>query len=544
MERVTRLELATSSLARRCSTTELHPRRKGTEIMAQSAFSATAKSLARHRGRPSINSATIQVNPGLQHSISPSRDEFRDLAKRGNLIPLVVDLVADVETPVSAFAKIDNGEPCFLFESAERNEELGRFSFIGFDPLVVFNSANCKGDPLTELEQILSRFKFVPLESIPHFIGGAVGYIGYDVVRFFEPTVPIHPRDDLEIPEMMFMIPRMLLVFDHRFRKLQLICNVHVEGDIDSAYANAQCDLVKTTDRLKRSISLRSIQADRIGALPQPSSNTTRAEFESIVQNAKELIAAGEIFQVVLSQRFETGFAGEALDLYRALRFGNPSPYMFCLRFDPNFAVLGSSPEVHLRVRDQIAELRPIAGTYPRGKDSAEDEQLAQKLIVDPKERAEHVMLIDLGRNDLGRVAEFGSVKVTEQMVIERYSHVMHIVSHIVARLRGDENAFDAIRATFPAGTVSGAPKIRAMQIIAELEKARRGFYAGIVGYFGFDGSHDSCIAIRSIVLKNGKAYLQTGAGIVADSDPSREFDECMNKAKAMLAAIARATNK
>jgi anthranilate synthase component 1 len=478
--------------------------------------------------------------------ITPSRDEFRELAKRGNLVPLIVDLVADVETPVSGFAKIDNGEPCFLFESAERNEELGRFSFIGFDPLVVFNSSHCKGDPLTELEQILSRLQFVPLEGVPHFIGGAVGYIGYDVVRFFEPTVPVHSRDDLKIPEMIFMIPRMLLVFDHRFRKLQLVCNAHIDDKTspDQAYDRAVSDLEKTMAKLSEQRALQPIDAKPATNLPSPASNTTRAEFESMVVKAKELIAAGDIFQVVLSQRFETGFAGEALDLYRALRFGNPSPYMFCLRFDPNFAVLGSSPEVHLRVRDRMAELRPIAGTYPRGKDSTEDEQLAQRLIVDPKERAEHVMLIDLGRNDLGRVAEFGSVKVTEQMVIERYSHVMHIVSHIVARLREDKNAFDAIRATFPAGTVSGAPKIRAMQIIAELEKARRGFYAGIVGYFGFDGSHDSCIAIRSIVLKNGKAYLQTGAGIVADSDPSREFDECMNKAKAMLAAIARATNK
>jgi anthranilate synthase component 1 len=263
-----------------------------------------------------------------------------------------------------------------------------------------------------------------------------------------------------------------------------------------------------------------------------------------MVVQAKELIAAGDIFQVVLSQRFETEFTGDPLHLYRALRFGNPSPYMFCLRFDPKFAVLGSSPEVHLRVRDRIAELRPIAGTYPRGKDAAEDERLERELIADPKERAEHVMLIDLGRNDLGRVAEFGSVKLTEQMVIERYSHVMHIVSHITAKLRADKDVFDAIRATFPAGTVSGAPKIRAMQIIADLETAKRGFYAGIVGYFGFDGSHDSCIAIRSIVLRNGKACLQTGAGIVADSNPAREFDECLNKAKAMLAAIARATKE
>ena len=477
--------------------------------------------------------------------ITPSHDEFRELAKSGNLIPLIVDLVADVETPASAFAKIDNGEPCFLFESAERNEEIGRFSFIGFDPLVVFNGAECKGDPLTALQQTLARFKFVASPDVPHFVGGAVGYIGYDVVRFFEPTVPIHSRDDLKIPEMIFMIPRMLLVFDHRFRKLQLICHAHIDGktSVDEAYKSAACALQGGMAKLAEQRTLRAIDAKPASKLPSPTSNTTRVEFEGMVVKAKELIAAGDIFQVVVSQRFETAFSGEALDLYRALRFGNPSPYMFCLRFDPNFAVLGSSPEVHLRVRDRVAELRPIAGTYRRGKDAAEDDQLARELIADPKERAEHVMLIDLGRNDLGRVAEFGSVKVTEQMVIERYSHVMHIVSHIVARLREDRDAFDAIRATFPAGTVSGAPKIRAMQIIAELEKARRGFYAGIVGYFGFDGSHDSCIAIRSIVLKNGKAYLQTGAGIVADSDPAREFDECMNKAKAMLAAIARATN-
>jgi anthranilate synthase component 1 len=493
-----------------------------------------------------VASSSLVTRSMPSFEITPSRDEFRDLAKRGNLVPLIVDLVADVETPVSAFAKIDNGEPCFLFESAERNEELGRFSFIGFDPLEVFKSAECKGDPLTALQKILARFQFVAPSKTPYFVGGAVGYIGYDVVRFFEPTVPIHPRDDLKIPEMIFMVPRMLLVFDHRFRKLQLICNGHIEDKVspETAYDRAVADLEETMAKLSKPRALQPIDAKPAAKLPSPASNTTRAEFEAMVVKGKELIAAGDIFQVVLSQRFETDFSGKPIDLYRALRFGNPSPYMFCLRFDRDFAVLGSSPEVHLRVRDRVAELRPIAGTYPRGKDSTQDEQLAQQLIVDPKERAEHVMLIDLGRNDLGRVAEFGSVKVTEQMVIERYSHVMHIVSHIVAKLRQNKNVFDAIRATFPAGTVSGAPKIRAMQIIADLEKARRGFYAGIVGYFGFDGSHDSCIAIRSIVLKNGKAYLQTGAGIVADSNPAREFDECMNKAKAMLSAIARATNK
>ena len=390
---------------------------------------------------------------------------------------------------------------------------------------------------------LLARFQFVAPQEIPHFIGGAVGYIGYDVVRFFEPTVPVHANDDLNLPEMMFVIAQTLLVFDHRFRKLRLVTNAYIDNETspDDAYDRARENLEISVEKFKRPAVLRPLPAQPTGKLPAAQSNTTHEEFESIVAQAKELIAAGDIFQVVLSQRFETEFTGDPLDLYRCLRFGNPSPYMFCLKFGEHFIAIGSSPELHVRVRDGVAEIRPIAGTRPRGEDFADDERLARELIADPKERAEHVMLIDLGRNDLGRVAKFGSVRVTEQMVIERYSHVMHIVSHVIARLRDDRNAFDVIRATFPAGTVSGAPKIRAMQIIADLEKSRRGFYAGIVGYFGFDGSHDSCIAIRSIVLKNGKAFLQTGAGIVADSDPSREFDETVSKAKAMLEAVGRA---
>jgi len=491
-------------------------------------------------------------------NLTPSREEFRAFAKRGNLIPLIVDLVADSETPVSAFAKIDNNELCFLFESAEKNEESGRFSFIGFAPLLVFKSVGStisitengrtqtfetNSDPLTELQKVMSHFRFVARPDIPHFIGGAVGYIGYDVVRFFEPTVPIHPRDDLQLPEMMFVIARKLLIFDHRFRKLYVVTNAYIDNEIsdDDAYDRAREDLERALKKLTRPVDLRPIPAHAIAQLPDAQSNTTRDEFEAMVAQAKELIAAGDIFQVVLSQRFETEFFADPLDLYRSLRFGNPSPYMFCLKFGSEFSVVGSSPEVHIRVRNGLAEIRPIAGTRPRGENLGEDQRLARELIADPKERAEHVMLIDLGRNDLGRVAQFGSVKVTEQMVIERYSHVMHIVSHVIARLHEDKNTFDAVRATFPAGTVSGAPKIRAMQIIAQLEKSRRGLYAGVVGYFGFDGAHDSCIAIRSIVLKDGQAFLQTGAGIVADSDSSREFDETMNKAKAMLEAIARA---
>ncbi len=293
--------------------------------------------------------------------------------------------------------------------------------------------------------------------------------------------------------------------------------------------------------RLNRPATLENVPAASPEALPEPRSNFSRSEYETIVQRARDHIAAGDIFQVVLSQRFETDYTGDALTLYRCLRFGNPSPYMFLLKLSDESTVLGSSPEMHLRVRDRLAEIRPIAGTRRRGANPEEDELLAEELLADPKERAEHVMLIDLGRNDLGRIAACGSVKVTEQMVIERYSHVMHIVSHVTGQIRDGDDGFAALRATFPAGTVSGAPKIRAMQLIAELEKSRRGFYSGVVGYFGLDGSVDTCIALRSIVLKDGNAYLQTGAGIVADSDPAREYEECVNKARAMLEAIERA---
>ncbi|HEY4285138.1 MAG TPA: anthranilate synthase component I [Chthoniobacterales bacterium] len=494
-----------------------------------------------------------------ENRITPSLEKFRSLARDSNLIPLVATFVADVETPISVFAKLRRHGPSFLFESAEKTEESGRFSFIGLQPLLSIESRgrnisvvedgrdrqfSTDRDPLSELQEIMKRFRFASRPDLPHFVGGAVGYIGYDVVRFFEPSVPIHSKDDLGLPEFVFMIARLIVVFDHRLRSMHVISNAWItDGAVDDAYERAKQSLQWAIECLGPPIDLCAISTTKPSAPARPRSNTTRPEYEAMVSKAKELIAAGDIYQVVLSQRFETDFTGDDLDLYRSLRFGNPSPYMFCLKLAPDFTVLGSSPELHVRVRDGITQIRPIAGTRRRGNSVAEDEKLAEALIADPKERAEHVMLIDLGRNDLGRVAEFGSVKVTEQMVIERYSHVMHIVSHVVAQMRSDTNAFDAVRATFPAGTLSGAPKIRAMQIIADLEKARRGFYGGIVGYFGFDGSHDSCIAIRSIVLKNGRAYLQTGAGIVADSDPALEYDECINKANAMVDAIVRANN-
>ena len=487
--------------------------------------------------------------------LRPSLEEFRRLAEGGDLIPVVTELVSDVETPVGAFAKIGPGGFSFLFESAERNEESGRFSFIGIDPLVVISSRGSQltiwektagmtkrsvSDPLEELQSVVAEFRFLSRNDIPHFQGGAVGFVGYDVVRFFEPKTTIHPRDDLGLPEMVFMIAGTLIVFDHRFRMIRLIVSADLRKQkADAAYEEAAKEIERVLAQLSTPSPLKPIGA---GSAPAVSSLTSNVDdFEQMVDRAKTYISDGDIFQVVLSQRFQSEFSADPLDLYRCLRFGNPSPYMFFLNFGREFCALGSSPELHVRVHERTVEIRPIAGTRPRGSDAEMDEANAQDLLADPKERAEHVMLIDLARNDVGRIARFGSVRVTEQMAIERYSHVMHIVSHIQAQLRDGLNAFDAFRATFPAGTVSGAPKIRAMQIISELEKSRRGFYAGVVGWFGFDGNCDSCIALRSVVLKNGKAFVQAGAGIVADSDPVREREETERKAMAVLAAIEQA---
>lgn len=489
--------------------------------------------------------------------ISPSLDEFHPLVDRGNLIPVVAEIISDVETPVGAFQKLGRDGHSFLFESAERSEESGRFSFIGIDPLLIVSQRNGEltvaeeaggarkkrtSDPLSDLQQILAEFRFVFRDDIPHFQGGAVGFVGYDVIRFFEPKTPIHSRDDLAVPEMMFMIAGTLIVFDHRFRIIRVIALADTRRQSASdAYRSARERIGIVLEKLSSPSRLGPIAAlpARKTAVTPCESNTT--DFEQMVLRAKKYIVEGDIFQVVLSQRFESEFTGDPLDLYRCLRFANPSPYMFFLNFGREFCALGSSPEIHVRMRGRVAELRPIAGTRPRGEDNISDEKNARELLADPKELAEHVMLIDLARNDLGRIAEIGTVRVTERMMIERYSHVMHIVSHVESRLRCGLSAFDAFRATFPAGTVSGAPKIRAMQVIAELEKARRGFYAGAVGWFGFDGNCDSCIALRSVVLKNGKAFIQAGAGIVADSDPVREREETERKAMAILVAIARA---
>ncbi len=495
----------------------------------------------------------------LSRFLQPTLDEFLRLAGEGNLVPVTAELTADYETPLSAFQKIHDGRHAFLLESAEMTAASGRYSLLGSSPRIVFTargrqitieergqtrSFTSDGDPMRELEKIMARTKLVHTGSSRVFTGGAVGYLAYDMVRFFEPTLPPPPPDSLELPDMVFYITDTVLVFDHKHRKLSVITNVlldeHASPEAGYAWAIEQIESVMT--RLSKPLVVQPLQAippSGISTVPAPRGNTSQAEYEGMVTRGKEYIKAGDIFQFVPSQRFEAEYHGTSANLYRALRHVNPSPYMFCIDFPQGFSLVGSSPEVHVKSIDGRIEIRPIAGTRWRGKTREEDDALAAELLADPKERAEHIMLVDLARNDVGRVAEYGSVHVNELMVIERYSHVMHIVSNVEGRLSPDHTSFDVMRATFPAGTVSGSPKVRAMEIINELEKNKRCAYAGAVGWFGFDGNLDSCIALRTCVLKDGKAYVQAGAGVVADSDPSYEYRETVNKATGMLRAIA-----
>ncbi len=490
--------------------------------------------------------------------ITPSLDEFLQLAKQGNVLPVFAEFVGDSETPVSAFKKVNRSAYSFLFESTEKNDASGRFSFVGFDPRIVIQSYgreirvardgieerfSTTTDPLDEVRKLMARYQFVSRPALPRFAGGAVGFLGYEASRFFEPKVPAARDDDLQLPEMLFMLTGNVLIFDHRLRSLKIVVNAFLDGGSpEKVYARAIESVGSVVQQLEETVDLPLVPIAEDEKQPPPRSNLRREEFEHAVERAKEYIRAGDIFQVVLSQRFESSFNGEPLDFYRCLRFINPSPYMFCLKFGDDFSLVGSSPEMHVRLIGGTVEIRPIAGTRARGLTPAQDEANAAELLADAKERAEHIMLVDLARNDVGRVAEIGTVRVTEFLQIERYSHVMHIVSNVAGRSRAGCTAFDVVRATFPAGTVSGAPKIRAMQIISELENMRRGCYAGAIGYFGFDGNFDSCIALRCAVLKNGKAYFQAGAGIVADSDPQREYEETISKARAMMKALAMAS--
>jgi len=487
----------------------------------------------------------------------PSRESFRELAHQGNLIPVYREIIADMETPVSAFHKIDTGDHSFLFESVEKGNKFARYSFLGASPHLIFQAHGkniilregaeqraytIADDPLRELERLMAGYRPVPTADLPLFYGGAVGYIGFEAVTQFEPTVPRAKKDDLGVPDAYFFITDTLLIFDHLERRIKIVANAHVSDPThaDRAYDEAVAKIEDLETRLARAVPGRLLPVFSDIKPLEPAINMTRDQYVKMTEAMQEYIRAGDIFQVVPSQRFEVPFDAPAIDLYRALRLINPSPYMFILKLG-GMALVGSSPELHVRCEEGKVQIRPIAGTRPRGQTPEEDDRLTAELLADPKERAEHVMLVDLARNDVGRVCNFNTVRLTDFMITERYSHVMHIVSNVEGELTPGHSAYDVMRATFPAGTVSGSPKIRAMQIIADMEPTCRGTYAGAVGYFGFSGNLDSCIAIRTILLKDGKAYLQAGGGLVADSTPLGEYEESINKAKAGLKALAMA---
>jgi len=466
----------------------------------------------------------------------PTLDEVRQLKKYGNLVPVYHEIMADLETPVSAYLKIARGNHSFLLESVEGGEHIARYSFIGTEPSLVLKAGDkAPTDPLRLIEKEFSKFRLTPTAGLPRFHGGMVGYLGYEVAGYFE-KLPSPDHDPLGLPEFMLMLADTLLVFDHLTHKIKVVSHAHLDDDVDTAYLEATHKIDSLVARLRQ-----PIPSEASPAIPSPqspvSSNLSQAEFESRVSQAKDYIYAGDIIQVVLSLRLAKPTSASPFAIYRALRSLNPSPYMYYLHLG-DFHIIGTSPELLVRVEDGMVSNHPIAGTRPRGKSAAQDSALEEELRNDEKECAEHIMLVDLGRNDIGRVSEPGTVEVTQLMDVERYSHVMHLVSHVQGKLRPGLSQFDALRAGFPAGTVSGAPKIRAMEIIAELEPDKRGPYAGAVGYFDFSGNLDTAIAIRTIVITNGIAYIQAGAGIVADSIPEREYQESLSKAQALLTAI------
>ncbi len=487
----------------------------------------------------------------------PSRNEFKAKARLGNLIPVYREVLADIETPVSAFLKIGGGETAFLLESVEGGEKWARYSFLGRNPFLVIRTKEGQAellrsglqvetrtitDPLDLVKEALSVYRPVKVDGLPRFFGGMVGYLAYDAVRFFE-TLPDLTDDDMELPDAVFLLTDTLLIFDNLSQRIQVVSNAFVPdtaaSTLEAAYDHALSKIEALVADLRKPLD-RPLLAPLSPRTLETRSTFSHDGFCGAVLKCKEYVAAGDIIQAVLSQRLEVKTGAQPFDVYRALRIINPSPYMYFLRLG-DLSVAGSSPEVLVRLEEGQIDLRPIAGTRPRGRHESEDQALAAELLEDPKERAEHIMLVDLGRNDVGRVAVPGSVEVNELMVIERYSHVMHIVSNVRGRLQQGLDAFDLLRASFPAGTVSGAPKIRAMEIIEELEPAKRGPYAGAVGYLSFSGNMDTCITIRTVLFTKERAWIQAGAGIVADSDPEREYQETLNKAAGMLRAIEMA---
>ena len=499
---------------------------------------------------------------------TPSLKDFLKLSKRANVIPVYKEINADLDTPVSAFLKIKKDNYSFLFESVEGQENVARYSFLGTKPYLVFRSKGkdielilpyiksvkkyvTATDPLDEIKQIMSDFLPAHIKGLPRFCGGMVGFMSYDAVRFFE-NIPDKNPDELKIAEFIFMLTDTILIFDHVNHSIKIVVNVFlpkdngknnkIAGDREKArlYNEALTKISKIQDDFNNPIPKQSLENNGHGACGKKLlSNYKKADFQNLVRKSKSHIMNGDITQVVLSQRFKVKIDKAPFNIYRNLRSINPSPYMFFLDLD-EVILIGSSPEILVRCEDGAVETRPIAGTRPRGKTPEEDLKMEKELLNDAKEKAEHVMLVDLGRNDIGRVCKPGSVKIKDFMSVERYSHVMHLVTQVKGVLKKGFDVFDVLRASFPAGTVSGSPKIRAMEIIDELENSKRGPYAGCVGYFSFWQNMDTCITIRTIVVKDGFAYVQAGAGIVADSVPSREYLETVNKAKALLEAITK----
>jgi len=488
----------------------------------------------------------------------PSLEEFKQKAKLGNLVPVYKEILADLDTPVSAYLKISGGEYSFLLESVEGGEKWARYCFLGCDPSVVVSTKgrtmtlmeNGKseqreiesGSPLSAVKEVLSRYQPVPEEGLPRFSGGAVGFISYDMVRFFE-DLPEETLDDLDVPDSQFVITDTMLVFDNVSQTIKIVSNAFIEGDdLESVYKNTIKKITSLEEKLKAPLAIEA-NTDSVENSESSlsfGSNIEEDKFKQAVSRIKEYILEGDAIQVVLSQRLKFSIKCDPFDIYRALRTINPSPYMYYLKFG-DLQVVGSSPEVLVRLEDKKVEVRPIAGTRKRGQNEEEDRALEQDLLKDEKELAEHIMLVDLGRNDLGRVSEISTVEVNERFTIERYSHVMHIVSNVKGILKKGLDCFDVLKASFPAGTLSGAPKIRAMEIIDELEPTRRGLYGGAVGYISFNGNMDTAIAIRTLLVKDKNAYLGVGAGVVADSVPENEFEETMNKGRALLKAIEMA---
>lgn len=482
--------------------------------------------------------------------ITPSLEEYRALARQYNLVPVVREVLADFDTPVSAFAKLNRGDAAFLLESLEGGETWGRYSILGFRPSIEFRAKGPvieirrgerterteAADPLESLRALLATVKAAPVPNLPPFSGGAVGLVGYDYVRFLE-RIPARVPDDLQQPDLHFVFPDLVLAFDNFRHRLQLVANTRPGSDPDRSYRDAVTAIGEMLARLAQPAPAAPDGAARSNGEVSFTSNLGREGYARAVAAAKEHIRAGDVVQVVLAHRLEATAAVSPFDVYRALRILNPSPYMYYLRYSDR-SVAGSSPEILVRTSGRKVALRPIAGTRPRGATREEDLALERELLASEKDRAEHVMLVDLGRNDIGKVAAIGSVRTTEFLTVERYSHVMHLVSHVEGTLREGLGPFDVLRACFPAGTVSGAPKKRAMEIIESLEPSRRGAYAGAMGYFDFHGNADFCITIRTATFEGGRVHLGVGAGIVADSDPEEEWVETRNKARAVEAAV------